>query len=295
MMLFDKNMKEEDLYPVISQLSRDNNRVDSEEETDTKENVSEIVQSSEDFEESLKQEDEDVSNMEGVNILGPAQNKRIKAGVVQKHQGDWSRREAENNPKILYVFTDNTDRNSGSGVIPSDSWYSKKYGAGHHFPTMTAAVIRGLDNSRPISTQRWFHPGAKGKAGNWVDADIEEFKSVIRDELQEIVNEFNTGKYDAIMFPGGKGLFNTRISNISKTRTPKLYQALGELLHEFGFDSLIPSDVTINQNNNSNVSSDDSELLISSTDNDNAEALDQTFRLEDLSDALVKESEKPTE
>lgn len=287
MMLFDKNMKEEDLYPVISQLSGNNNRVDSEEETDVKENMSEIVQSSEDFEDSLKQEDEDVSNME-----------RIKSGVVQKHQGDWSRREAENNPKILYVFTDNTDRNSGSGVIPSDSWYSKKYGAGHHFPTMTAAVIRGLDNSRPISTQRWFHPGAKGKAGNWVDADIEEFKSVIRDELQEIVNEFNTGKYDAIMFPGGKGLFNTRISNISKTRTPKLYQALGELLHEFGFDSLIPSDITINQNNNSNVSSDDSELLISSTDNDNAEALEQTFSLGDLlieDDSLIKESEKPTE
>ena len=62
MMLFDKNMKEEDLYPVISQLSGNNNRVDSEEETDTKENMSEIVQSSEDFEESLKQEDKDVSD-----------------------------------------------------------------------------------------------------------------------------------------------------------------------------------------------------------------------------------------
>ena len=60
MMLFDKNMKEEDLYPVISQLSGNNNRVESEEETDTKENMSEIVQSSEDFEESLKQENEDV-------------------------------------------------------------------------------------------------------------------------------------------------------------------------------------------------------------------------------------------
>ena len=261
--------------------------------------MSEIVQSSEDFEESLKQENEDTSNIEETDIFGPkTKNKRIKAGVVHKHQGNWSRQEAKNNPKTLYVFTDNTDRNSGSGVIPADSWYSKKYGVGHHFPTMTAAVIRGLDNSRPISTQRWYHPGAKGETGRWVDADIEEFKAVIRDELQEIVNEFNTGKYDTIMFPGGDSLFNTRISNISKTRTPKLYQALGELLHEFGFDSLIPSDITINQNNNSNISSDDSELSINSTDNDNAEALDQTFHLEDLlieDDALVKESEKPTE
>ncbi len=54
----------------------------------------------------------------------------------------------------------------------------------------------------------------------------------------------------------------------------------------------------INQNNNSNVSSDDSELLINSTDNDNAEALEQTYSLKDLmieDDALVKESKKPTE
>ena len=175
---------------------------------------------------------------------------RVISDKVQKHQGNWSRQEAQSNPNILYVFTDNTDRDSGSGVIPADSWYSKKYGAGHHFPTMTAAVVRGLDNSRPISTQRWYHQGAKGETGRWTDNDIEEFKSVIRDELQEIIKEFNTGKYDTIMFPAGDGLFNTRISAISKTRTPKLYQALGELLHEFGFDSLIPSDIIINQKDN---------------------------------------------
>jgi hypothetical protein len=163
---------------------------------------------------------------------------------VQIHQGNWSRQEAQNNPNILYVFTDNTDRDSGSGRIPDDSWYSKKYGIGHHFPTMTAAVIRGLNNARPISTQRWYHQGAKGETGRWTDADIEEFKPVIRDELQEIVNEFNTGKYDTIMFPDGDGLFNTRISNITKQRTPQLYQALSGLLHEFGFDSLIPKDIS---------------------------------------------------
>jgi len=113
---------------------------------------------------------------------------------------------------------------------------------------MTAAVIRGLENARPISTQRWYHKGAKGITGRWTDADINEFKSVIREELQEIVNEFNTGKYDYINFPDGDGLFNTNISNITKKRVPKLYQALGELLHEFGLDSLIPSDIVLNTN-----------------------------------------------
>ena len=166
---------------------------------------------------------------------------------IQKHSGNWSRQEAQSNPNILYVFTDNTDRNSGSGKIADDSWYSKKYGVGHHFPTMTAAVVRGLDNSRPISTQRWYHSGAKGTTGRWTDANLDEFKSTIKAELQDIVEEFNTGKYDTIMFPDGDGLFNTSISNISKERTPKLYQALGELLHEFGFDILIPSDITLTE------------------------------------------------
>lgn len=165
---------------------------------------------------------------------------------VVKHKGNWSRAEAIQNPNILYVFTDNTDRDSGSGRISDDSWYSKKYGKGHHFPTMTAAVVRGLNNARPISTQRWYHQGAKGTTGRWTDADINEFKKTIKEELQEIINEFNTNKYDTIMFPDGDGLFNTRISNITKERTPKLYQALGELLHEFGLDSLIPSDIALN-------------------------------------------------
>lgn len=165
---------------------------------------------------------------------------------VVKHKGNWSRAEAIQNPNILYVFTDNTDRDSGSGKISDDSWYSKNYGKGHHFPTMTAAVVRGLDNARPISTQRWYHQGAKGPTGRWTDADINEFKKTIKEELQEIINEFNTNKYDTIMFPDGDGLFNTRISNITKERTPKLYQALGELLHEFGLDSLIPSDIALN-------------------------------------------------
>lgn len=169
---------------------------------------------------------------------------------VQIHKGNWSREEAERNPKVLYVFTDNTDRDSGSGIIPNDSWYSKKYGQGHHFPTMTAAVVRGLDNARPISTQRWYHQGAKGTTGRWTDADINEFKKTIKEELQEIINEFNTNKYDTIMFPDGEGLFNTRISNITKERTPKLYQALGELLHEFGFDSLVPTDILNSQSQN---------------------------------------------
>ena len=80
--------------------------------------------------------------------------------------------------------------------------------------------------------------GAKGIYGRWTDNDIDEFKNTIRDELKEIVSEFTNGNYEFIMFPDGDSLFNRRISNITKERTPKLYKALQELLCEFGFDIL---------------------------------------------------------
>lgn len=198
--------------------------------------------------------------VEGINPIDTDIKHSQIQKVVQIHKGNWSRQEAINNPNILYVFTDNTDRDSGSGAISDNSWYSKKYGTGHHFPTVTAAVVRGLDNSRPISTQRWYHQGAKGTTGRWTDADVEEFRNVIGSELQDIVDEFNTGKYDTIMFPGGNGLFNTNISNITKTRTPQLYQALADLLHEYGFDSLIPTDVKPSQIQGENISSSGSEF-----------------------------------
>lgn len=157
---------------------------------------------------------------------------------IKKHNGNWTRHEVSMNPNILYVFTDNTDRDSGYGIISNDSWYSKKYGCGHHFPTITSAVIRGLNNARPISTQRWYHKGAKGINGRWTDNDVNEFESTIKDELEEILNEFNNGNYEFIMFPEGD-LFNRKISNISKRRTPKLYNTLNKLLYKFGFHSLM--------------------------------------------------------
>ena len=175
------------------------------------------------------------------------QQSQVSKFPIQTHNGFWSREEAANNPKTLYVFTDNTDRDSGSKPIPDDSWYSKKYGTGHHYPSMTAAVIRGLDNARPISTQRWYHDGAKGNSGRWTDANVVEFEKVLRDELQEIVREFNTGRYDTIMFPSGDGLFNAQISDISMSRTPKLYQTLVNLLREFGFNSLVPTNSQVIQ------------------------------------------------
>lgn len=181
---------------------------------------------------------------EGKNLnLGNESPKPIN---ISRKSGYWTRTEAYNNKDVLYVFTDNTDRDSGDQIISNDSWYAKKYGKGHHYPKrQTQAVLRGLDNARPISTQRWYHEGAKYKKGQWTDADAEEFEKVIDSELKDILEAWNTGKYKTIMFGSGDGVFNGSISEITKRRTPELYRILSDKFEEYGFGELIPQDTDV--------------------------------------------------
>ena len=152
--------------------------------------------------------------------------------VVHQHKGVWTRSEVEKDTNSLYIFTDNTDRDSGSGLIDPNSRYAQKYGQGKHYPTRTQAVIRGLDNAMPISTQHWYHPGAKGPTGVWTDNDFEEFKKTIDAEIQDIIDEWNTGKYKRIVIGDGDAFFNSSISNISVERVPKLYSYLKSKVEE---------------------------------------------------------------
>lgn len=154
--------------------------------------------------------------------------------IVEIYNGEWSRNEVAKDTESLYIFTDNTDRDSGKTLINPNSKYAKKYGKDKHYPTMTQAVIRGLDNAMPISTQRWYHQGAKGISGRWTDKDIKEFEKVIDSEIKDILEEWNTGKYKRIVISNADGFFNTKISNISMDRTPLLYKMLEEKLTKAG-------------------------------------------------------------
>lgn len=135
----------------------------------------------------------------------------------------YNREAVAKDTKNLYIFTDNTDRDSGKGEISNDSWYSKKYGNGKHYPKVTSALIRGLDNAYPITTQRWYNKKHKGIFGRWTDKDIDEFKRIIDEDFNEITS--NLGKYENIIFPIG-GIFNSKIANISESRTPVLHSYL---------------------------------------------------------------------
>lgn len=162
--------------------------------------------------------------------------------IINEHEGRWERDEVENDPRTLYIFTDNTDRTSGGEEI-GDGWYAEKYGKGG-FGTVnnpTSAVIRGLPNAAPISTMKWFYKehGVSVGQARWTDSDLEEFKEVIDDEIEQIKQLWDSGNFDSIELPQngifGKSIKSDKdrsISRLTATRTPKLYQYLNKKLQE---------------------------------------------------------------
>lgn len=157
------------------------------------------------------------------------ENKNTGIFATNKSKEYWNRATVEKDTETLYIFTDNTDRNSGSGKINPNSKYAQKYGKDKHYPKVTAAVIRGLDNAMPISTQRWYHDGAKAETGRWNDADAKEFEEVIKEEVDSIIEEWKSGKYKKVVIPSGS-FFDSSISQINETRVPELYRVLKEQL-----------------------------------------------------------------
>lgn len=162
--------------------------------------------------------------------------------IINEHEGRWTRDEVENDPRTLYIFTDNTDRTSGGEEI-GDGWYAEKYGKGG-FGTVnnpTSAVIRGLPNAAPISTMKWFYRehGVSVEQARWTDSDLDEFKEVIDDEIEQIKQLWDSGNFDSIELPQngifGKSIKSDKdrgISRLTATRTPKLYQYLNKKLQE---------------------------------------------------------------
>lgn len=168
-----------------------------------------------------------VSNPYTGDIENPSLPKQQNERKIDYHSGNWTRQEVNDNPDVLYVFGDNTNRTSGSNPISNDSKYARTYGLGKMFPNATAAIIRGMDNAMPVSTQHWYDPstGRTRDAGRWNDSDIDDFKKVIDAEFQAIKDEWDTGKYRKIYLPS-TGLSNGKISQITEARTPVLFKYL---------------------------------------------------------------------
>ncbi len=167
-----------------------------------------------------------VSNPYTGDIENPSLPKQAER-KIEYHPGNWTRQEVNDNPDVLFVFGDNTNRTSGSNPISNDSKYARTYGLGKMFPNATAAIIRGMDNAMPVSTQHWYDPttGRTKDAGRWNDSDIEEFKKIVDAEFQAIKDEWDTGKYRKVYLPS-TGLSNGKISQITEARTPELFKYL---------------------------------------------------------------------
>ena len=164
--------------------------------------------------------------------------------TITHHEGPWTREEVLGSRGRLFLFTDNTDRDSGGGVVDRESGYYRTYGDGVHdlhYPSRTSAVIRGLPNAMPVSTQRWYHIGAKGEAGRWQDDDADLFEATVSKEFYDIRRRIlaGYGEIDTVVLPGNDGFFGSRISAITQERTPELYRILqGE---EYGLDRFVES------------------------------------------------------
>ena len=148
--------------------------------------------------------------------------------ILTKAKTAYNRKSISEDSTKMYVFTDNGDRTSGKGKIPDDSEYSTRFGKkGLCYPSMTSAVLRGLPNSYPITTQKTYVPGIKSFQGNWDDSDFEEFKKVIDDDFEHIKKACVEKGYKEIIFPY-KGVLNGKISRLTVYRTPKLYNYIIE-------------------------------------------------------------------
>ena len=198
-----------------------------------------------------------VSNPYTGDIENPSLPKQAEK-KIEYHPGNWTRQEVNDNPDILYVFGDNTNRTSGKNPISNDSKYARTYGLGKMFPNATAAIIRGMDNAMPVSTQHWYDPltGRTKDAGRWNDSDIEEFKKIIDAEFQAIKDEWDTGKYRKIYLPS-TGLSNGKISQITEQRTPKLFKYLYDKTVD------LAKYVSTQHNNTHNVASEQAQKTVS--------------------------------
>jgi hypothetical protein len=118
-----------------------------------------------------------------------------------------SREQVKQDSHSLYIFTDNIDRTSSlSGTnVDINSWYYNKYkdignisyGTNNN---PTTARLRGLENTFPISTMKWFYKkhNTSIEKARWQNTDFELFKQTIDDELNTIQNALNSGKYNTI-------------------------------------------------------------------------------------------------
>ncbi len=138
---------------------------------------------------------------------------------IETYAGNWTREDVAKQSDKVFLFGDNTDDRVNT----------------HHVPTMTQAVIRGLDNAIGIDTKK-----NRGTSENsyFTDADFDTFKAQVDEAIQKAIDSGKT-----IVIPeGGIGTGKAQLER----RAPKLFTYLQDRLSSLKMDKAFekkPSDV----------------------------------------------------
>jgi hypothetical protein len=163
------------------------------------------------------------------NKVTKTENSDIKIIPLDKSQR-FTRESVKKDTDYIYLFTDNAARTSGNNLVDPNSWYADAYGKNSKFPTMTQAVIRGLNNAYPITTM------VDDKRTQWTDDRFDDFQKEINHEIGQIKEALLEEGFKGIKFsaenPFGKGA----ISNMKET-APKIWNYLNIKLAEIGIDN----------------------------------------------------------
>ena len=124
------------------------------------------------------------------------------SNVYEKSERIITRTEVKNNPKTLYIFGDNDQRKGLGGQ---------------------AKEMRGEQNTLGVSTKKY---PSNNESSFKTDNELEDNKKIITDDINKVIAEWNTGKYNKVNVPQiGVGLAAL------PTRAPKTYAFLQEELN----------------------------------------------------------------
>lgn len=150
---------------------------------------------------------------------------------------NFTRESVELDKDYIYLFTDNLLRTSGKNEI-TDGWYKKRFSPYKKifYPTMTQAVIRGLENAFPITTMKDCYKTQLD------DSMLYEMKRIWGMEMELIRSALRSGEYKGIKFSRQQVFGQGKYSHL----TPSLQQELNFKLKSIGIDNENCKSMTVN-------------------------------------------------
>lgn len=129
---------------------------------------------------------------------------KVVSKRVEVFSGNWTRQDVANQTSKVFLFGDNTNDRVNT----------------HHVPTMTQAVIRGLNNAIGIDTKK---NRGTSEDSYFTDEDFDTFKAQVDEAIQKAIDSGKT-----IVIPeGGIGTGKAQL----KERAPKLFSYLQDKLN----------------------------------------------------------------